>query len=188
VEFGSWLEFCERHGLYQVVTREYAEILASRLKRLSPRRILEVGAGSGRLASALRARGLDILATDPGTWPGSVPPAWVERAGIGEALARHRPELVIGAWLPADTPAHRQVLSDPGVRWYCVIDHHQNGIVGAEALADTPGWDVTRLAEADRWALTRWDSLTDITHGNLVQHGVTLLFARQTPANAPTPP
>lgn len=176
---GSWLEFCERHGIFQLLTREYVKILAAHLKPLAPRRVLEVGAGGGRLAAALRTHALNVVATDPGGWPGVASPTWVEQMGTAEALARHDPDLVIGAWLPADTPSHRQVLSSPGVRWYCVIDHEQNGVVGAEMLADTPGWAATRLADADRWALTRWDCLSEITHGELIQHGVTLLFARE---------
>lgn len=181
IVYGSWLAFCQRHGLYQVFTREYVQVLAAHLRRLESRRIVEVGAGAGHLTAALRAEGLDVLASDPGKWQGVEPAAWVERASVAKALARHRPDLVIGAWLPADTAGHRQVLVSPDVHWYCVIDHEQNGVVGAEALADAPGWVATRLADADRWGLTRWDSLSGITHGDLIQHGVTLLFTRQGP-------
>lgn len=175
---GSWLEFCQRQGLFHVFTREYVRILAAHLSRPAHRRIVEVGSGSGRLAGAMRAEGLDVLATDPGGWEGVEPPSWVERANTAAALARHRPDLVIGSWLPVDAPTHRRILADRSVRWYCVIDHEQNGIVGAEALADAPGWTATRLADADRWALTRWDTLTAVPHGTLIQHGVTLLFSR----------
>jgi hypothetical protein len=102
----------------------------------------------------------------------------VERAGATETLARHRPDLVIAAWVPADAPVHRPILAHPGVRWYCVIDHRRNGVVGSQALADAPGWTATPLADADRWALTRWDCLSGLTHGELIQHGATLLFTR----------
>jgi SAM-dependent methyltransferase len=38
-----------------------------------PARVLEVGAGSGELAAALRAAGYDVVAVDPGGGPGIVP-------------------------------------------------------------------------------------------------------------------
>lgn len=35
-----------------------------------------------------------------------------------------------------------------------------------------------RLANADRWALTGWDTLSALTRDDLLQRGMTLLFTR----------
>jgi hypothetical protein len=51
--------------------------------------------------------------------------------------------------------------------------------VGAEVLAGAPKRAATRLPRADRCSLTRWDCLSEVTHGDLIQHGVTLLFNRE---------
>jgi hypothetical protein len=49
----GWLPWCEAHGIYQLPTAEWVEVLANTIRPLDPKRILELGAGSGALGRAL---------------------------------------------------------------------------------------------------------------------------------------
>jgi hypothetical protein len=84
---GSFNLFCEERQIFEYLTREYVDALAERIAARArdlvergvvaqrPVKVLEVGAGSGRLAeavaAALHARApllCDVIATDTGDW------------------------------------------------------------------------------------------------------------------------
>jgi len=119
--------FCETAPggpLYFLPTREWIAALARRCLALGSS-VLEVAAGDGLVARALRAQAprLKVRATDSGAWtrPGArMTPAerkaWagaslsgiqlgpsVERIGALEAVRRRRPEIVLAVWLPPGT-------------------------------------------------------------------------------------
>ncbi|MFQ5895791.1 MAG: hypothetical protein ACE5JJ_08275 [Nitrospinota bacterium] len=61
----GWLPHCIERGIFVLPTRELAEALAGVIRTLAPRLLLEVGAGRGALARALRECGAQLIATDP---------------------------------------------------------------------------------------------------------------------------
>ena len=84
---GSFNLFCEERQIFEFLTREYVDALADRIAARarelvergvvaqSPVKVLEVGAGSGRLAEAVAAALherapllCDVIATDTGDW------------------------------------------------------------------------------------------------------------------------
>ena len=122
---GELHDLCEldpRGPLYLLPTREFVRRLAASIRALGSRRILEVAAGDGFLAGALRraAPELTVVASDSGAWadprarmnarerrqlravdvPGVRLGRSVLRLDALEAIRRTRPDLVLASWLP----------------------------------------------------------------------------------------
>jgi hypothetical protein len=115
-EFNPW------SPLYLLPTRPFLRALARTLRACGTRRVLEVAAGDGHLGAALFsvAPDLEIVKTDSGAWAkpsarmnakekralrylpvaGLPPGPGVEHIGAREAIAKHRPDLVLASWLP----------------------------------------------------------------------------------------
>lgn len=155
------LDWGRRHFVHQFLTREFVVDLAAFLER-SPGPVLEVGAGRGDLARALRRWGVPIIATDGGSsldgrlqWPRGVPDD-VELLSYTAALARYRPACVLCAWMPLGedwTPAFRAC---PSVRAYLLIGEGPGGCTGsAAAFQVAPGWKRTKLVRLGARGLTR---------------------------------
>jgi len=176
----GWLAWCEREGVFQFPTAEWADALASRLRALGAERPVEIGAGGGALGRALRERGLPLRSTDPeGTGE-------VERLGAAGALARHRPDLVLTCWLPFDSGAEARILADPGVRWYLAVVQAGPGYAGGEALWRAAGWAAEPLPGVDRWSVSRADFLSEVDRGEHVRRGRAFLFRRAEAPGAPS--
>lgn len=149
----GWFAACERAGRYLVVTRGLADALARLLSALGPGPVLEVCAGRGELAAALRERGIDLVTTD------AAPPACsaVVRFDAVEALERFQPRTVIGCFVPAGTAVDEAVLGAPSVQQYLVIGARLNGQLGTSRLWSARGWQTEPLPEVTRLLLTRHD-------------------------------
>jgi hypothetical protein len=109
--------WCLKHARYGVPTRELVDWLA---ERIAGRKAIEIGAGAGDLCHHLGVPGTDSYLQDKpelrlyyaafGQRTVSYAP-WVERLDAAEAIATHRPQVVIGSWItqlwksPADTKA-----------------------------------------------------------------------------------
>ena len=178
IEIASWLDYCERFGIYHLFTEEYVHGLARRIRELNPVRILEICAGNGQLSQALSAYGMDVLATDSGAWEDIVLPGFVERLSAREALRKYAPDLVLGCWVPIDTDIDVQVLRSPSVRHYLYIAGESNGLIGSEAIWREPGRQVEELEEIGPYSLCRSDFLLHITRGDVVTHSRAFLFRR----------
>ena len=111
----SWLEYCVSRRIYQQLNQEFVDELAEVLRETARGEILELAAGHGELAAALNARGLRVRATDPGGWPGSAPPEWVEASTAGEALRCYRPHTVLVCWPPVDARVYRSIFATRSV-------------------------------------------------------------------------
>ncbi len=156
------LEWGRRHFVHQFLTREFVEALAARLRASSGAPVLEVGAGRGDLARALRGCGVPVVATDEGSWldgrlrwPRGVPEG-VERLDYRAALARYRPGIVLCSWMPQGedwTPAFRAC---PGVREYVLIGEEPGGSTGTRASFEAPPpWRRASLDGIARHGFTR---------------------------------
>ena len=106
----GFLPVCRARGYYHLPTAEFVRALV-RLLRSLPGPYLDVGAGQGAVARAVRAAGVPLIATDDGTWwPEGLPPD-VERRDLANALTAHRPGTVLTVWPPreSDWPADADV-------------------------------------------------------------------------------
>ena len=151
----GWLARCEEAGRYLALNAPLVEALALELRSLGEERVLEVGAGDGSLATALRARGVRVAATDA-----KRPPyvrSRVEALPAVEALRRHRAPVVLGSFIPFDSGVDSHVLRSSHVRHYIVLDARLGGELGSRELWSHPGWTRTPLDEVSRWMITRHD-------------------------------
>lgn len=119
----DWIcEFGPLGPLYFLPTTRWVKALATTVRELGARRVLEVAAGDGFLARCLAAAApeLEVHASDSGAWerpkarmsaaerqalrgvavPGLGLGASVERLEARAAIAKFKPDLVLAAWLP----------------------------------------------------------------------------------------
>lgn len=101
----------------------YSSALVDGLARLvGPRPCVEVAAGDGTLSRFLRARGVDVRATDDFSWSHAVTyPDDVERLDAAAALARYQPRVVLSSFPPPGNAFERKVLAAPHVELYVVV-------------------------------------------------------------------
>jgi hypothetical protein len=120
----------ERKGIYCFYSGALVEGLAGLIEARS---CLEIAAGDGTLSRFLKARGVDIVATDDYSWSHRVDYSeGVVKADAREALRRYRPKVVICSWPPAGNDFERWVFKTPGVERYIVI--------GSELRFATGNW------------------------------------------------
>ena len=150
----GWLAACEEAGCHLVVTRELAEAVAELVRTLSPGPVLEVCAGCGELAAAVRRQGIDLTAADADPAAGSD----VLRLDAAAALARIEPRMVIGCFVPVDSRVDQSVLATPSVEYYLVIAARINGQFSSSLDRSSRGWEACPLPEIARWVVTRHDT------------------------------
>jgi len=178
----GWLDECIDAGRFLALSRELADALARILRRLArggP--VLEVCAGSGRLARALAARGVDMEATDAEPPEGTS----VLRLSARAALKRFNPEIVLGVFVPHDAGVDEAVLARPSVRHYVAVNARLGGTLGSASFWQMPGWKHEPLNDIRRWVLTRhdvWLGSAGMHRDEILQHGEVWHFARASPA------
>lgn len=102
----------EGKRIFQIFTSEFMDGLAAELRKLSARFedthgrkpvIREIGAGDGRLSAGLRSRGVDIEATDNGSWElGERHPV----TRMDSIDAARQSDIVLGSWLSPPDGRH----------------------------------------------------------------------------------
>lgn len=106
-------------GIYCFYTRELVAELAA---LIGSRNCLEIGAGDGTLTRFLKARGMQVTATDNHGWNNSVSyPDWVVKLDACAALNKYKPEVAICSWPPAHNDFERCVFETSCVHLYIVI-------------------------------------------------------------------
>ncbi|MHB8645561.1 MAG: hypothetical protein ACYDAR_07220 [Thermomicrobiales bacterium] len=136
----GFVAVCRAQGIYLLPTVEFVIALAGFLARL-PGPWLEVGAGRGDLARALRALGLPITATDNGAWWPSPLPDDVTPCAVEEALASYRPGTALCVWPPRATNWPTLFRAVSSVRSYLLIGDGPRGMTGdAASWSGAPGW------------------------------------------------
>jgi len=182
----GWLAACEAAGCFLVPCRELIDALAELLGRLlgeSREPVLEVCAGSGELAAALRQSGVPVQATDaefvvPPSGGGSrLKPELqtgsgdVLRMPAEEALEKFRSRVVLGVFVPFDAGVDEAVLRFPTVRHYVVLGARLGGLFGSPALWRHPQWSAHPLDDVARWILTRHDVWFGPAEPCVLRHG-----------------
>lgn len=173
----GWLEACEQAGRYLAPCQELIAALADLLRRLAQAStVLEVCAGHGEMAAALARSGVAILATDADPPAGSS----VVRMTARDALAQHRPRVVLGSFVPADAGVDEAVLACPSVQHYVVLNARIGGSLGSPSLwqpmGRPRGWTARPLPDIARWMITRHDVWLDAPKARLLAHGEAWLF------------
>jgi hypothetical protein len=109
----------ERKGIYCF----YSRSLINQLRHLiAGRDCLEIGAGDGTLSRFLSQVGVNITATDDGSWAHRIHyPESVVRMDASQALGHYAPKVVICSWPPAQNSFEREVFRTSSVELYIVI-------------------------------------------------------------------
>jgi hypothetical protein len=106
-------------GMYAFYSRELVAALA---ELVDHRPALEIAAGDGCLSAFLNHAGTTIRATDDHSWSHNIRyPDAVERLDAGEALERHRPEVVLCSYPPPKNAFEAAVFKTASVDLYIVI-------------------------------------------------------------------
>lgn len=143
----GFVAVCRTDGIFHLPTAEFVAGLAHLLYRL-PEPCLEIGAGRGGLARALRAAGVPMTATDEGAWWPDPLPDDVERCAVEVALERYRPATVLCVWPPRRTNWPALFRAAPSVQAYLLIGDGPHGMTGAAASwSGAPGWRCRTLSQ-----------------------------------------
>ena len=170
----GWLLACEREGVYLALCAELVTSLTDALRPPSDNPVLEVCAGRGELADALRSRGITITAVDSAPTPAP----GVESLDIQTALLRYRPSVVVGSFVPFDSGVESAVLRFPSTRRYIMLNARLGGETGPASLWDEPGWHALPATEVSTWMITRHDVWVG-SAPPLVAHGEAWVFERE---------
>jgi len=170
----GWLVECEQRGCYLALNRPLIAALVSTLRSLGDAPVLELCAGDGRLAAALVAASVPVIATD------AAPRGDRGVHGISavDALAQHQPAVVLGSFVPLDSGIDDAVRGADSVRHYLVLNARIGGVLGASSLWDTALWRAERLDHVTPWMITRHDVWLDDPAHTLIQHGEAWLLHR----------
>lgn len=166
----GFIAACRARGIYHLPTVEFVACLARTLARL-PGPWLEVGAGRGDLARALRAATVPIRATDGGDWWADPLPETVERCAVTAALARYCPGTVLCVWPPRGTNWPALFRAAPSVRAYLLIGDGPHGMTGdAASWSGASGWRCRALPTLTALGRCRLDADGTLhTHALLVR-------------------
>ncbi len=158
----GFVPVCRARGYFHLPTAEFVAALAGALRRL-PGPYLEVGAGQGALARAVRAVGVPLIAADDGAWwPDALPPD-VARMDVQTALTHHAPGTALVVWPPRNTHWPALFRATGSVCAYLIIGEGAGGMTGDDAAwAEAAGWSRTWLPDLAALGRCRLDA--DGTH------------------------
>lgn len=175
------LSYCNTFGIYQILNREFNDALAEEIKELGLRPVLEVGAGDGELAAALRRRGIDLAAVDDYTEPlrertnrnRHLP----ERMDYREALDIYKPQLVLCSWMPGGEDWTESFRAAGSVRAYILIGDDESIL-----CTEPRGWRSRVLKGPNKWSLCRLDKGVDFSRPELWwRHSKVVIFEKGAP-------
>lgn len=170
----SWHSWCRERNVYVSCTQELVQAVSAALS-CSPSTILEIGAGSGEMASELRKRSIPVMATDPAAAGGRD----VIPLNARDALVIYKPATVFSSFLPVDAGIEAQILRCASVRRYLYIGPKIMGRVGPDSLWSTPGWIASPLPEVDSCLISRLDVLPDFTRRTHIRGAGAVLLERR---------
>ncbi|WP_269531452.1 hypothetical protein [Chitinimonas sp. BJYL2] len=118
----------EKRGIYCFFSRE---LIAALAQIIGTRTCSELAAGDGTLSRFLRAAGVDVRASDDGSWSAQTHPSDdVARLDAVDALRQQQPEVAICCWPPANNRFERQVFRTRSVQTYIVIGSRSQFMTG----------------------------------------------------------
>lgn len=199
-----WYRYCREFRIYEYPTAEYiaafSAYLDSRIASLElivgeRVRVLELGAGSGRLAHALdkNLEKANVYAVDNFSWerPRIVSPIVTEMEAL-QALATFQPHIAIACWVPSgELDWTSGIRAMPTVREYLLVGEHGKhaastawGCVidaGEPTNAEYPmyardGFTKTELSGLRQYQLCYEDALR--SNGTMSHRSTTVSFCR----------
>lgn len=147
-----------QHGMFAIIDRTWTRDLA---QHLTGKRALEVMAGRGWLAKAMREHGITWTATDDHSW-------WedsiteVEKLDAVEAVLHYRDEVdvLVFSWPPLNDPVIERVVSEwPRSKPIVYIGEGQYGCTGTPKLHEM--LEVDRSVRID---MPKYPRLADSVH------------------------
>lgn len=129
----EWYKIRDEYRIYEILTQEYVSALAEILQPY--KKILEVGAGDGRLSHFLRQRlpNAAIVAIDDYSW-GIEPLFQVEKMGIKTGLNKYCPEIVVSSWMPYRVDWTIAFRKCHGLKGYILIGETEHGCCGRASV------------------------------------------------------
>jgi len=174
--------YCDKFGIYQILNQEFNDALAKEIKKHNLKPVLEVGAGSGDLARAMRSRGIQMYAVDTFDQPlperalnlGDLP----EKMDYKEAIDKYKPELIICSWMPPGedwTPVFR---ASESVKAYILIGEVEE--CGTDnTYGEFPGWNNYVLKGPNKWSMCRSDKGLDFDQPEIWwRHSKVIIYKR----------
>lgn len=143
---------------FQFWMKEYVDGLAEYIKNYNYNNVLEVGAGNGELSRLLRERGINIVATDNGSWYRSKMPNDVKRLKYQTAIEKYKPDLIICSWMPFQqdwTPDFRNSTA----KEYLLIGEIGGCCADTESFDEKEGWIMTEGLDFDTYNVCKTDVL-----------------------------
>jgi hypothetical protein len=133
----------EPRGIYCFFSAALVDRLA---ELIGDRPAVEIAAGDGTLSRFLAGAGVDVVATDDGSWRQTAAPAdaGVVRQDARTALRERRPRVVVCSWPPAGNAFERHVFATPSVETYIMI--------GSRSAFAAGNWDDYRAQDAFTFA------------------------------------
>ena len=170
----GWLSDCTEEDRFLLINRQLIASLADLVLSLDAGGVLEICAGAGELATALRCAGVPVVATDADPPAGSN----VRQASAEETLKLHRPAVVLGCFVPVDAGVDEAVLGFPSVRHYVVLSARIGGLLGSDRLWQHADWTAEPLEQISRWMLTRHDVWIGSPQEKILPRGEAWHFSR----------
>ena len=141
--------------MFQLLNREFLDAMAEYLRGRGF--VLEVGAGDGVLSRELYELGVDILATDNGSWNIDTG-AGVEILDYREAIRRYQPVIVLSSWMPPRNDWTPDFRSANCVQEYILIGETDGGSCGLDSVWDEyPEFERVNLGKPSSYSLCRND-------------------------------
>ncbi len=186
--------------IFEFFTQEYIDELADRIVADNlregkpdgrPLKILEIGAGNGKLSTFLREAfakklpdGVEIIATDSGEW-GLADDGSVQEMDHQTAMSTHQPDVVISSWMPNNVDLTADIRACPSVGSYVLIG--QSDICGDSAAT----WGEEVQAQEGFARMEDTDSLSDLQlcrtdwradeSDSVYRHSETAIYTREQP-------
>ena len=165
---------CEASGIYEFVTRDFADSLAKYIRTSSHDTIVEVGAGGGLISRALKSRlssSKRYIATDANSNPN------VLKMDYRRALSTFKPSLVVVSWMPRNedwTTAFRECSS---VSEYLIIGDPT--LCGTSDSWSSSSFRSRTLEDLSSLQLCRYDRFShDVSPRSLRSRSITRSFIR----------
>jgi hypothetical protein len=115
-------------GIYCFYSRQFVDELK---QIIGTRSCVEIAAGDGTLTRFLRNAGVDVAAYDDHSWAHTIDfPDDVAQLDAVEVLQRHRPQVVLCSFPPADNRFEERIFKTASVETYVVVTAKHRGTSG----------------------------------------------------------
>jgi len=170
------LGWCDQHSVYQLPNIEFVQELATAIGNISPKVILEVGAGRGTISRHVSKNiNRKIILTDDYSWWDNINNKEkiecpdVIKVNYKDAIDTYKPDLIIASWIPYGAYWTEYFRKCPSVKGYILIGEGRGGCTGSDKDWDTD-WTEKYLDNVEKYGICKTD------HGFSVKDNVFRTF------------